>query len=320
MIQLLVKGDEFLFERHLKRVLVKLVDPATRDFNFDRVSLREMKVVALVDLLRTLPMMASSRTVVASDADKIPTEGVSTLLAYLANPSPDAHLILIADKFDKRTALAKTLSKTAEVIEFKTPYLNQVPAFIQDEAAGLGLKLARGCAQLLVEIVGQDLMTLSGELEKIATYIAPRKEVQEQDIEDIVARGLISNIYEMGGLIARRDLAGARALATRMSEQGEPLIRTVAILITHFRKLLLTREAAFSESRAVPASAGDLAHILGVNPYFVKDYLGQAKRFTMAELKRVFVRLMDLSENLRSSPLHKDGLFEDFLQNVCLAA
>ena len=102
------------------------------------------------------------------------------------------------------------------------------------------------------------------------------------------------------------------SLFHRFHEQGEPVVRTVSLIISHFRKLLLLKEAQTQKT------SEPLEKILGVHPFFVKDYLSQAKAFTQNDLRKIFTNLMSLSENMRSSNMSQETLFENFLQNVCV--
>lgn len=310
VIQLLLNGEEFLLQRHLKRLFKKLIDPATRDFNFERVSARDRTGEQLVGAFQTLPMMADSRTVVVDDFETFKKDDLEALSSYFQNPNPQTHVILIADKIDKRTGFYKKFAKVGEVIEFKAPYANKVPAFIQQEAQTMGLLLEPGCADVLAEAVGTNLMSLVGELEKLKLYVHPGKNVTRKQVSDLVSTGLVSNVFAITNLIGQKRYHEVHKIYVRMKEQGEPVIRIVALVINHFRKLMLTKSFRGGEK--------ELASLLGVHPFFVKDYSSQAQKFSEEGLKGIYKGLMELSVGLRSVGASSETLFQGFLQGVCV--
>lgn len=313
MIQLLIKTDDFLLNRHLQNVLKKIAPKEDRDFNFDRLSAKQAGVAAILNLYKTAPMMASARTVVVDDLDALDKEDLDVLAKTINPKVTDCHLILIAEKIDKRTVFYKSISKLCEVLEFKKPYPNQIPQFVTEQAQALDIKLEPGVAQILVEAVGTDLMSLIQELEKLKIAIIPRTNLSVTDVRKFVASGLLENIFELTQTLAEKNLQKSFTLFHRFQEQGEPVIRTVSLIISHFRKLLLVKDAQ-NQKVSEP-----LEKILGVHPFFVKDYTNQAKAFTPQDLRRIFVSLLTLSENLRSSNMTQATLFENFLQSVCVS-
>lgn len=309
VIQLLINGEDFLLSRHLNGLLEKIVDPATRDFNFERVSAKELSGSELVDRFRTPPLMAAVRTVVVKDFDLVKKHDQDRVLTYLQNPSPQTNVILIAGKLDRRTEFYRKLSRLVAVIEFKAPYPNRVADFVWEQARQMDLRLEPAATGLIAEALGTDLRGIVSELEKLALYVWPKKDVTRQDVSALVAAGVVENIFAITHVIGERHFGRALALFRRMVDQGEPVIKIVALVVGHFRKLLLASAAGPGE---------DLAALLGIHPFFVKEYRAQLKRFTPGELAWVYRRLMDVSVGLRSDGASPQTLFETFLMDVCI--
>lgn len=333
--QIVLREDAFLADRHVKRLLTTIVEPAARDFDFERVSAKTIAPDALAGKILTSPMMASHRTLVVDDfeayfragtaksgtsddddeGDSGERKGLAPLLDALKREGVPTHAVFIATKIDKRTAFYKTFSKCGEVLEFKSPYDDKVPGIVSQEASALGIKLDPGVAELLVATAGTDLMTLVGELEKLSIYAHPETVISRRHVQDAVGTGPVDDVFALGNFLGERRFYEAGRLFRRMVEEGEPLVVVVGMVVAHFRKLVLAREA-----QTAPRSGVSIAQLLKTNPYFVRDYENQAKRFSLDELKKIYGRLMRLSEDLRRSSLDKALLFENFLQAVCLRA
>lgn len=309
VLQLLIRGDDFLFQRHFSRLIQDIVDPDLKDFNFDRCSASQMSAEKLISLFETQPWLGSCRTVVVDDIEQYKKEDWDRLTGYIKDPNPSTNLILIGAQIDKRTTFYKTFIQNGELYEFRPPYDNQIPAFLCDEAKRMGLKLEAGGAELLIEVAGTNLMSLVNELEKLKIYIHPKLHVTKGHISELVSSGVLKNIFEITNLIGQRRYFQARTLYLKMLEQGEPVIKIIALIVGHFRRLMFIKDSAANTQ---------LASLIGVPPFFVKEYERQSSRFTKENLIDIYQKLMMLSVQIRSVGPTDATLFETFLQQVCL--
>lgn len=310
--QLLINQEDFLLRRHVKKLLEQTVDPAMKDFNLYELSAKDTNGAALIDSLQMQPIMADRRVVIVQDFSHYGKEDVELLTKYFHNPNPHSLCILIADKIDKRTSFYKTFFQVGEVIEFKTPYDNQIPHFIVGEAQTLGLTVSLPVASLIFELVGSDLATLVSELEKSLLYLHPETKAMPQHVEALIGFG-VANVFAFTDALAGRDYSKATGLFLRLCEQGEAVNKIVALLIRHYKKLLLT-----SCGVKKGFSPDELSRVLGVHPYFLKQYLGQVRTYTEANLKHIYARLLDLSWDLRSSGTRPETQLAMIIQEICL--
>lgn len=310
--QFIIGEDAFLLRRHLDPLLTKLVDPSLKDFNFEKISAATVPAARMIESILTVPMMADFRTLVVDDFQSYGKDELDALIPIFKKQDVPTHIILIAAKFDKRLSFYKAFAQQGDVIELKKPYANQIPSLLLQEAKALQLSLETGVAETLIDLVGPDLFTLTSELEKLKIYVHPRERISRQDVNDIVAPGMIDNVFLLGTLLGQKNLAKANSVFKQMIEQGESPVKLVAMVIGHFRKILLTRQCLDQGARAP-----QLEDVLKIPGFFVKEYVEQARRFSLSEAKILYGHLMELSENLRSTGLSKMSLVENFFQQVC---
>ncbi|OVE81782.1 DNA polymerase III subunit delta [bacterium K02(2017)] len=321
VLQFVLNGEEFLTRRHVKKLIKQLAPIETRDFNYDRVSAKDQSVESIVGMAQTLPMMADNRMVVVEDFEsylsaKKASNHLNALVDYLANPNPQTHLLMIGSKLDKRTSFYKKFIKVGEVKEFKSLYANQVPEFIENEAKSMGLELAPGCSNLLAEIIGTDLMSVISELEKLQIYVMPQNQIGLKQINELVSSGLVENVFAITNLIGQKKYFELIKLYKKMTEQGEPVIKTVALITNHFRKLFKVN--ALVVNKGVRDNK-QIASLVGIHPFFVKDYMQQLRFFKGDALRGVYKKLMQLSVQIRSNGPTVESSFESFLQDVCVS-
>ena len=133
-------GDEsYLMEREVKRLITTLVPPDVADFNLDILYGGDRKGQEIASAAQTLPMFAQRRLVVVKRSEALVDADHEALTEYLRNPSPTTCLLLVGKKPDLRRKFFLELKKIGELVEFKPPYENQLPAFVLAEAAQAGV-------------------------------------------------------------------------------------------------------------------------------------------------------------------------------------
>ncbi|MBI4412214.1 MAG: DNA polymerase III subunit delta [Deltaproteobacteria bacterium] len=313
-ITILIGDDPYLLNRELTRLQKKYLEPATKDFNFDRFSAESTPPQRIIDALNLLPMMAASRLVIVHDADKIKKEDAEAWIAYFEKPSPTTQLVLVGQKIDKRLGLWKTAQKGGAMVELKSPYPNQLPSWILGEARLMGLKISSEAAYALGEALGPNPMALAAALEKLEIYISPRAEIGLSDVEAVGGVLLSKTVFDFTEKVGAKNLKEAMGILDGLVEQGEPLVRLVFMIVRHFRLLLLAHEGLSNR-----LSETDLASRLGVHPFFVKDYSRQARQMTFEALRKTYRRLLACDRALKRSPLEPRHVVDRFLMQVCVS-
>jgi len=69
---LFVGPEDFLIDDCLKRIVEQVVDPGTKDFNFDVFYGNEVDGGKILDTVNAYPMLSDSRLVVVKDFQKLP--------------------------------------------------------------------------------------------------------------------------------------------------------------------------------------------------------------------------------------------------------
>jgi DNA polymerase-3 subunit delta len=317
-LHIFIKAEPFLFDRHIKRFLAQVLEPATRDFNFDKLSALNTTPQQVVTCAQSLPMMADKRVVLVDEAEDYNKDDWEALLPYCESPSPQTELVIVAKKLDKRLGVLKKIIQCGALTEFALPSKPwEVPAFIlnllQTEAKQLGLTLAPGSAEVLIETSGPELYALLHELEKLRLYKFPDTKITRDDVLATASQGHLASVFVISEKMGRRDLASLSEIYARLVEQGESPIGLTAILISHMRKLLVVREGL---DKKLPDAT--IMSQTGLFPKIFQDYRSQAGLFSFVRLKRIFRNLMTLSEDLRRSRLSTKALMGNFFQDVCL--
>ena len=177
--------DDYQKDDAIRQLIDAALDPGARDFNLDTRRSPELDAEALGILVSTPPMMASRRIVVLRDVNGLKKDARKVLDQYLTKPASDLLLIMTAPAGSKPDA---TLSATSTSLQFDPLSGDRIPKWIAHRATTeLGVKISEAAIELLQAAVGSDLHQLSGELEKLASYIEGNgEEIGEEAVAAIV--------------------------------------------------------------------------------------------------------------------------------------
>ncbi len=237
------------------------------------------------------PMLGTKRLVIVKDAEKL--GDTEPLEAYVRNPSPTTILVVISSKPDFRQKLFQVLKEKAVLVECKTPYDNRIGAWIEAEVGDAGKSIDPEGAELLRLSVGSSLAELSNELEKLYTFMGERKAIGAGDVAAVVGVSRQFSVFDLQRALGELNTRNAMAVIGGMIDGGENMTQCVAQLTKYFEKLWLLPGAGVGQNEA--------AALLGVNPFFVREYLAARRKFSAARLEDCFLALREADLALKSS-------------------
>jgi DNA polymerase-3 subunit delta len=170
--------DDYQKDDAVRQLVDAALDPGARDFNLDTRRSAELDPEGLGVLLSTPPMMAEKRVIVLRDLGALKKDARKVLDEYLKRPAPDLMLLMTAPAGSKADA---TLSALSTSLQFDLLTGDRIPRWITHRAGEIGVKISEPAIELLQAAVGSDLHQLSGELDKLASYIEGNSEEIGED-------------------------------------------------------------------------------------------------------------------------------------------
>ena len=227
--------DDYQKDDAVRQLIDAALDPGARDFNLDTRRSPELDAETLGILVSTPPMMASRRIVVLREVNGLKKDARKVLDQYLTNPAPDLLLIMTAPVGSKPDA---SLSATSTSLQFDPLTGDRVPRWIAHRATSeLGVKISEAAIELLQAAVGSDLHQLSGELEKLASYIEGHgEEITEEAVAAVV--GVRRGETQADLLDAVADRNAPRALGLIAHVLNQPKTTAVSIVMALSTQML----------------------------------------------------------------------------------
>lgn len=306
-------GDEpYLLNQIPDRFKYAVLDENSFDFNYSLFYAGSSDINTIKDAVETLPIMTMSRLVILKNAQDLKDSEWNELESLFSNPVPSTVFVLMADKVDKRKKGIKLLLDKAVSAEFKKPYDNQVPQWINYLAQNYELSFAPPAIHRLHRLVGNNLTELAHQIEKIKNYVGNKKQVDLTDVNDVVSHSKEESVFDFTRAVGMKDRVMALEQLVSLFDQGENEVAIVAMLARHMR-ILLTVRSGMDQGLGGPK----LASLAQVPAYFIESYCDQARGWSVKKIEEAIVILSDTDKALKSSPLSSHIWLENLVLKSC---
>jgi DNA polymerase III subunit delta len=274
-----------------------------RSFNQLVLYGRDTDIKLIVSSAKRYPMMASRQVIIVREAQQL--RSLEGLEFYMSAPMPSTVLVFAYKykKLDKRTKLAKLLAEKSVILESDKLREDKVPAWILGYLKERGYSSDQKTATLLVDFLGNDLGKIGNELDKLILVVpAGSKVITAELIEKNIGISKDYNSFELNRALATGDLVKSGRIVRYFTNnpKNNPFILTIASLFYYFTKILLYHGLA-------DKSKENVARELGINPYFVGEYVQAAGQFPLAKTRKIISWLREYDLKSKGGSMASDG-------------
>jgi DNA polymerase III subunit delta len=316
----LLYGDEPYFPDLIIDLMeAQVLSPADRSFNQYILFGKDLSVGALLGYVKRYPMMAERQLVIIKDAHELPgldnKEQTKYLEDYLLRPLASTVLVMVfKGNLDERKAWVKAASQQGVLLASKKLYDNKVPDWIQGYCQERGIKISRKAIEMLNEFVGNDLKRQAAELNKILLNLTVSQEITAEVVERFVGLSKEYNVFELQKALINRDVLKANLIVGYFAANPKenPIQPIILMLFNFFSKLLSIQSVSDKSER-------NLAQLLAINPFFVKDYLLALRNYTLEKNVRIisYFRQADAqSKGLEGGSVEDADLLRSLIFNI----
>jgi DNA polymerase III subunit delta len=306
----LLHGDEpFYIDKVADFIEDNALSPGDRSFNQFVFFGKDLTIPALLSHAKRFPMMAERQLILVKEAQQLQgldqKEMQVALENYTKNPLSSTILVLVfKTAADERKAWVKAFDKAGVMMPSKKLYDNKVPDWILEYCHEAGQKISRKAIEMLCENVGSDLKRLASEIDKIIINLKIGEEINAEAVEKYVGISKEYNYFEFQKAIINKDVLRANQIVNffAANPKDNPLAPIVILLFNFFSKVLLTHATPDKSER-------NLASVLGVNPFFTKDYALAVRNYPLAKVVQIIgeIKKLDLKSKGVESGSLSDG-------------
>ena len=298
-----LQGEEtFFIDNIISNIEENALDDTQKSFNQIILYGKDTSLTDIMGNARRYPMMGDRQVVIVKEAQEVKgwtkEESQTLLVSYLENPLPSTILVFgyKYKSIDKRTKFGKAIEKHSVFLNSKKLYDNEVPGWIQSYCDALKLRIARDAVMMLSENIGNNLQRLANEIEKLKLNIKEGEELTSAMVQKYVGISKDYNIFELQKAIGLLNKEKAHKIVNYFAANpsNNPMVLTIYSLFTYFSKVLLVHNSKNHNEKA-------LAGVIGVNPFFVKEYVAAARNYPLG-------KVVDNISHLHDADLNSKGI------------
>jgi DNA polymerase-3 subunit delta len=265
----------------------------------------DTNIHAVIDTARRFPMMASHQVIIIKEAQSL--KKIEDLGIYLEKPLLSTILVFCYKykTLDKRTKLFRTLESGGSYFESSRIRDYLIPGWIERYLMLKGIKTDPRASAMLTEYLGTDLHKIVNELDKLIITLPDDKPVITTTlIEKNIGISKDYNNFELQKAIGEKNILKANMIVHYFANnpKDNPITLSIASLFGYFSKLL-------TYHYLTDKSKNNVAAVLRVNPFFVKEYENSAVKYSSSKTVQIIslLRTYDLRSKGYGDPGTEPG-------------
>lgn len=286
-------GDEpYYIDKLTEYISDNVLSPESKSFNFTMLYGKEVDLGTVINSAKRFPMMSDYQVIIVKEAQNIKgidgtlgsvkSKQVNPFLLYAENPLKSTILVINYKykSLEKNKKLYKLLDKTGVIFESKKLYDNKLPEWIASYFLSVNLKIETPAAYLMAEFLGSDLCKIANEIDKLKIVLPKEtKIITAEHIEKHIGISKEFNNFELQKAVGEKNVLKANRIINYFAKNpnDNPMILTVRTLFDYFVKILIYH---FTPDK----SKGNLASAMGVNIYFIDEYINASKKYNVQKV------------------------------------
>lgn len=278
-----LQGEEtFFIDTIVKEIEEKALEESQKGFNQLVLYGKDTSLTDVIGAAKRYPMMGDRQVVILKEAQENKEWNKDQIQKLILNylEAPLASTILVFSykykSLDKRTKLGKAFEKNSTFLHAKKLYDNQVPDWIRSYCKSSSVQIEEDALMMLAENIGNNLQRLANEVNKLKLNLKDGGRIDSSMVQRFVGISKDYNIFELQKSLSTMNKQKALKIVNYFAANpgNNPLVLTIYSLFSYYSKLLMIHQSADKSERT-------LAGLIGVNPFFVKEYILAARNYPL---------------------------------------
>lgn len=303
----LLYGEERYLVRQYRDKLKIALNPDGDTMNFSTFEGDDVNVKEIIDLAETLPFFAERRVILLEDS-KLFKKGGDDLAEYMEGLPETTCFLFVEEEVDKRSKLFKAVSKKGSVVEFTTQTDETLMKWIGARISREGKNITQAAYRTFIAKTGTDMENIEKELEKLICYTMDKDVIEPEDVEAITTEQISNKVFDMVDAIASHRQKQAMDMYYDLLALREAPMR-ILFLITRQFQILLTVKVMSNQG----FGNKDIASKAGCPEWAVRKYQGQAKSFSLDQIKEAIADGVNYEEAVKTGKMNDQMAVELFI-------
>jgi len=308
---LLFGEEEFLISRSTDLLITKFTNPPL-NYQFEKYDGGDVTLDDIVLTANTSSFFGEKKLVLIKDFDKsigkIQKKNIENtkFYKYLSNPNENTFLVLQSNN-SNLNGLSKSKTKASNLpypyniivqkylwVEYPKVWPSEFENWVRKAAKNLKLELEPDATQMLISRSGESLRTLWNELEKLQIFMGGNSKVTLEDVLEVAGSSKELNVFDLQKAVIKKDLKTAVKIINEILRYDRQEMLIISVLQKLFLQLFKLSEMDLNQNKYA------LAQKIGVNAFFLDDYLNALKKYTPNQIVNALDQLMFADEQIKS--------------------
>ncbi len=285
--------------KQLAGMIGRFGDQEMLSVNTNKLDGNGLAVSQLVATCRAMPFLAPVRLVIVTDflSSKPDKNAVKALAEELPTLPKFTRLVLMESKAVSAKNAVYKAADSAEngyIKAFNKLEGNAIDRWISNEVKARGGQIAGHAANLLATNVGNDMVALDNEVEKLVLYRGEEL-IRASDVSLLSPYTADANIFELVDAIGNRNTKKAATLLQQSLNDGAEPFYLFAMVVRQFRLLIQTKACSDQGKKAEAISK-----LVGMPPFVARKMYKQCQYFSFKELKQIYQHLLEIESGVKT--------------------
>ncbi len=322
-------GEDSYSRQQNAEELAEAISAARGGADLNVYDASESSVDDIVTGILTVPMFASSRVVVVRRLEEIPTAQQGRIISLIAPGKARTDLqmpegtsvIFISGSTSLPRKAVSAAGDNVVAAEFRPAYASDARSFVYSRARELGIEIRPDGVELLIEFAGADYGALTQEIEKLITYLGPRRDsgrmcIDVDHIRAAVGRSPTRTVFEFCDAAIAGDCQGAMsALDDLLRTERHPL-SILNTLATQLRRLMSAR-CELDRGSTSEEAARAISRPPGRANWAARKAVQQATELNQRDIAGMISRIARADLDFKTGAMPDRLLMEVLVSEIC---
>lgn len=312
---LIVNNDYVVIETEEKRIIK---EEKFEDATISIYDLSETELKNAIEDLDTYTFLSNKKVIIIREIESINIndnlEDIKHLIKYIENPSTDNLLIIEVRSFKttkedkKELNLEKELKKICKTSTIELNSKSYIKLILK------GYKISSSAINLLEEYCQEDYTKLKNECEKLKNYKYDSKEINEDDIKEIVQKKLTDpkNLtFSFARNLGERDIKKALKDYHELLEYNVESLQIIGLLASQFRIIYQVKLLSRQNLRD-----NEIANMLEEKEFRIKKTKELISLYSEKDLLKLMQKLSDIDLRIKTTDTNPISEIELFITNI----
>jgi len=310
MIIFLYGKDTFRSSQKLKEIIEHYKKIHKSGLNFRSIDLSEESFQEFKDDAKNISMFDEKKLIVLKNAygNKNFQEDFLKNSKYFI--TSDDVFLFFEEESPESNKFFNFLKKKAKAQEFKIFKGLQLKNWVKKEFQKYETEIETSALDELIEFVGNDLWQMENEIKKLVSF-KEKGFVRKEDVGILVKPKIETDIFETIDAISSRNKKRALELLHQHLEKGDSPLYLLSMINFQFRNLLIIKDLV---EKGRPYYT--FQETTGLHPFVIKKSYGQAQRFNLSELKKIYQKIFRVDLDIKTGKLDPQAALDFFIAEI----